>query len=224
MVIRPYAKTRRVNPTATGKARQITVMHFGLFGDSYDFVKRGILQLLAGCGRWSVHPMFTDDDPADYAADYRNFLGVDAVTIQSFIQSGQDRVAWLAAAQTCQCHLLIDPDTGLPFNESGRVPRDNHDPEFLLPDELVRIVNARPDKLTLVFDQSFHRNRDPANDQITQIEGKLRWIRLQGIQAFVYHSHATFFLVSQDQQVLADARRILLKQLPVENHPRERLI
>ena len=193
------------------------------YGDSYDFVKRGILQLLAGCGRWSVHPMFTDDDPAHYAADYRHFLGVDAVTIQSFIQSGRDRATWLEAAQTCQCHLLIDPDTGLPFNESGRVPRDENGPAFLMPDELVRIVNARPDKLTLVFDQSFHRE-DPAYDQIEQIKGKLRWLRQQRVQGLVYHSHATFFIVSLNRQVLADTRRILLNQLPMENHPRDRLI
>ena len=47
-------------------------MNYEKFGDSYDFVKRGILQLLADCGDWIVHPMFTDDPNAEhYAAAYK---------------------------------------------------------------------------------------------------------------------------------------------------------
>ena len=223
MVIRPYPNTHRVISNTNDQRKYTSIMNFEHFGDSHDFVKRGTLQLLAGCGRWSVHPMFTDDAPVRYAEDYCRFIGVPAVSIQSFPQVNRDRGVWLRPALDCADHLLVDPDTGLSFNESGRVPRYENNPKFLVPDELVRIVNARPDKLALVFDQSFHRE-NPAYDQIEQIDGKLRWFRQQGIQGLAYHSLATFFLVSLNRQVLADARRILLNQLTVENHPRERLI
>ena len=195
-------------------------MNFGHFGDSYDFVKRGILQLLSGSGRWCVHPMFTDPDPAHYAADYCWFIGAPVVNTQSFQQVNQNRDDWLRPALACPDHLLVDPDTGLPFNDTGAAPRDEAGPAFLIPDELVRIATARPDKLTLVFDQSFHRT----TGRTDQIEGKLRWLRRQGVHGFVYHSHATFFLASLNPPILADARRILLAQLPVRNHPHERLI
>ena len=195
-------------------------MNHEKFGDSYDFVKRGILQLLAGSGSWSVHPMFTDNNPAHYAVAYCRFIGVPAINTQSFEQVHRNRNNWLEAAEACPDHLLLDPDTGLPFDEDGMVPRNELGSAFLTPGELVRIVTARPDKLTLVFDQSFHRT----TETIDQIEGKLGWLNGQGVHGLVYHSHATFFLASLNPQVLADTRRMLLAQLPVGNHPADRLI
>ena len=196
-------------------------MNYAKFGDSYDFVKRGILQLLAGCGRWSVHPMFTDGNPENYAADYCHLLGVPAVTTRSFIQSGRNRNDWLAAAQNCRDHLLIDPDTGLPFDETGRRPDDerNAPAAFLYAGELARIVRKRPDRLTLVFDQSFHwRGGDGAI--IRQLNGKLQWVAQQGLHGLAYNSHAKFLLVSTNPDVLLAARH----RLEEFNFPGRRLI
>lgn len=203
------------------------IMKYEKFGDSYDFVKRGILQLLSCCGDWSVHPMFTDDpNAAHYAADYRRLIGVCTVTDQSFVQSGRNRNAWLEAARTCQNHLLIDPDTGLPFNETGRRPTMdeyegvNADAEFLNASELAEIAKARPYKLTLVFDQSFHRVEGGIPSITDQINGKLWWVSQQELHGLVYHTHASFLLVSMDQDAILAARR----RLEEFNFPGGRLI
>ena len=196
-------------------------MNYEKFGDSYDFVKRGILQLLADCGDWFVHPMFTDDPNAEhYAAVYSRLIGVPSVNDYSFVQSRRNRHDWLAAARNCQAHLLVDPDTGLPFDEEGSPSHQRRSPAaaFLRAGELVHIVRARPGKLTLVFDQSFHRKEGlPVTDQIKQ---KLDWLKRQGIHGLAYHSHANFVLASTDEVVLLGARH-LLEEL---NYPEGRLI
>ncbi len=184
-------------------------MNYEKFGDSYDFVKRGILQLLDDCGGWSAHPMFTDDDPAHYASDYCQLVGVPAVETKSFQQVNRDRERWLKPAQAHPGHLLIDPDTGLPFDKKGRPSHQGKSPAaaFLRAGELVHIVKDRPDKLTLIFDQSFHRKKElPVTAQIRQ---KLGWLEGQRIHALVYNSHAKFLLVSMDRDVLLAARHLL---------------
>ena len=183
-------------------------MNYEKFGDSYDFVKRGILQLLSCCGDWSVHPMFTDGDPECYAAEYRRLIGVPSVNDCSFVQSGRNRNDWLDEARTCQDHLLIDPDTGIPFNEPGKLPRAGAaGAEFLMANELVEIARTRPDKLTLVFDQSFYRkNFRGAPCTTEQINGKLWWFVQQDLHGLVYNSHAKFLLVSMCRDVLLAAR------------------
>ena len=191
-------------------------MRYEKFGDTYDFVKHSLLQRLSGCSPWSVHPMFTDDDPAHYAADYCGFLGVPAVTIQSFVQFGGDRDAWLAATGACQDHLFLDPDTGLNFNQGQPdIPQG-----YLMPEELVQIVEARPHKLTLVYDQSFNQGL-----LITgQIEAKLQWLEERDIHGFALNSQGRnprFLLVSGNTGTLAYARGVLRH---LENHPAHRLI
>ena len=87
-------------------------MNYGHFGDTYDFVKNSFLRWLSPCGRWFVHPMFTDPDPTHYAADYCRLLGVRAVTYETFRRI--DRDAWIAAGNACGSHLFLDriPDFG----------------------------------------------------------------------------------------------------------------
>ena len=160
------------------------------FGDSYDIVKRNLLQWLSCYGTWSVHPMFTDPKPttnpkcrrfdgqcaagtcadADktFRRDFCGFLNVNAVACETFEESGRNRGSWLAAAKTCPNHLFIDPDTGLPFDKCGRPSHQGRSPAaaFLRASELVEIADKRPDKLTLVFDQSFRRKKEePITDQ-----------------------------------------------------------
>jgi hypothetical protein len=158
--------------------------------------------------------MFTDvPNAAHYAADYRRLIGVPTVTDQSFVQSGRNRNDWLEVARTCQDHLLIDPDTGLPFDETGRRPVDEDDrrntPEAILyAGELAEIVKNRPDKLTLIFDQSFHWSGGDESI-LRQINGKLWWVSQQDLHGLVYDSHAKFLLVSMDRDVLLSARHRL---------------
>ena len=210
-------------------------MNYGHFGDTYDIVKRSILQSLSPCGGWFVHPMFTDRDPKHYAKSYCRFLGIPPVTAKTFSQSSK-RSLWIAEGNACQGHLFVDPDKGLPFDGPTGRPRpmrrftqlpgrDNSVEKFLMADELVDIVQARPDKLTLLFDQSFSHDIK-AEVRIKQIKDKLRWLEGGGrdIRGFAFKSqagHATFFLTSKHHDLLVCAKHILLGS---SNLPRNRLI
>ena len=75
-----------------------------------------------------------------------------------------DRDGYLAPARTCASHVFLDPDTGVTLKKI-KAPEA---PKYLLGDELVAIVQARPEWLTLVFDQSVARGKERA-----QLEEKL---------------------------------------------------
>ena len=189
-------------------------MNYGHFGDTYDFVKHSLLQRLGSCGRWAVHPMFTDPDPTHYAAKYCRFLGVPAVTRQTHHQIGRND--WLTAGNACGSHLFFDPDTGLRFNRNPPAEPE----KYLMLDELVEIVEARPDKLTLVYDHSF----DQGLPVVDQIEDKLLALQLDGINGFAHRSQGLdpkLLLVSANSNTLAYARGILLD---LANLPEDRLI
>ena len=191
--------------------RRLTLtMNHDKFGDSYDIVKQSILRWLSACGTWSVHPMFTDQDPTSYAEAYCCFLGVSAVTTETF-RKYRPRDRWIAAGDACQDHLFLDPDTGLRLDE----PRGNLN-KYLLVCELVTIAKARPKKLTLVFDQSIDRRKKVAGTDEEQIRKKLKQLKCWGVHGFAYRSHANFILVSSDQDALRCAKSTLVNssQLP----------
>ena len=184
-------------------------MNLKFFGDSYDIVKQSLLRWLEPCGAWQVHPMFTESDPP-LAEDFARFLGVPLVSTKTLNEhSGRD--AFLAPARSCAGHLFLDPDTGL------RIHRNRATPKHLLGAELVEIAKARPDKLTLVFDQSIDRRSSPES----QIKEKLSWLADEKVFGVAYESHACFILVSSDKQVLENAVRTLLKESRL---PRDRLV
>ena len=216
------------------------------YGDSYDIVKRNLLKWLSCCGKWSVHPMFTDPKPttnpkcrrfngqcaasgtcadADetFRRDFVRFLGVDAVTKDTFEGSGKNRGDSLMLAENCTNHLFVDPNTGLPFDKNGLPSHQGRSPAaaFLRAGELVEIAKKRPDKLTLVFDQSFRRKKEePITDQI---KAKLRWLAQKGndVHGLAYQSHANFLLISEDPKTLSDAKSVLLDSSKL---PKDRLI
>ena len=194
-------------------------MNYEKFGDSYDFVKRGILQLLADCGDWFVHPMFTDSERvvAAYWKDYCHFLGVPAVTTKTLRNTGAQR-ARIMVGHSCQGHLFFDPDTGLNMDTDKReYPRE----KYLMGSELVAATKARPEKLTLVYDQSFSHSNKLAT---AKIEEKLRWLTQEGrdIHGLYYrlpkHDHPNFLLVSKDPSILAYAKGILLDSSKIPEH------
>ena len=211
------------------------------FGDSYDIVKLNLLQSLSPCGEWAVHPMFTDPKPPvrpkcrrfsgecadagtchdkNFRTNYHRFLGLRIINGETFDGSRHRRDACLSAARNCPEHLFLDPDTGIPFDSATGSPLvDLKSPvaAFLKADELVRIAESRPDKLTLVFDQSINNN----GDATMQIKAKLRWFMERDIHGFVYGSHATFLLVSKNPKILACAKSVLLNQSRL---PDDRLI
>ena len=217
-------------------------MHPHKFGDSYDIVKRNILEWLRQCGTWAVHPMFSKDfsqSCPSFAEEYRAFLGSDLLTTNPVPPySGEiprSRARWnayLAERHTYfqdakqwdrTDHIFVDPDTGLwlPTSDNAKqLPDPKNEPQYLMAKELRDFAKARPDKLVLVFDQSFSRIL-AENDRWRKVEDKLTWLKKHCVYGIAYSSHANFVLVSTNKKILNDAKRTLLEQSKL---PGKRLI
>jgi hypothetical protein len=178
-------------------------MKLDKFGDSYDIVKQSLLRWLAPCGPWVAHPMFTEPVDPSAAEAFSRFLNVCLLTTQT-LHRHTDRTAYFSTATSCVGHVFLDPNTGL------RVPSASLDDatHFVNGTELVIPARARPDKLTLVFDQSIDR-RHPSKDQI---EAKLTWLAERGVYGVTYESHACFVLVSATESVLEKAIETLFRE------------
>ena len=185
-------------------------MHPSKFGDSYDIVKRSILEWLSCCGEWSVHPMlFTKPFCESFAKRFSEFLGVALVENQP-LDKLTCRASLLEVAKSATSHLFLDPDTGL------RLPPSPPTPKHLRAEDLVKIAKAREDKLTLVFDQSIHRVKN-AEPRVKQLKKKLLWLREKKVHGVAYCSHANFVLVSTDEEVLNKAKRTLMDASKLPN-------
>ena len=185
-------------------------MNLKFFGDSYDIVKQSLLRWLEPCGAWKAHPMFTPPVEPRRADEFERFLGVRLVS-REVLDQRSDRKAFLKPAKCCQANLFLDPDTGLWPKSDGATPK------HLMSVELAEIAKKRPDKLTLVFDQSFSRSLS----RNQQIKEKLACLKKQGIHGVAYESHACFVLVSQSKDGLDNAVTTLLRKSRL---PPERLV
>jgi len=122
------------------------------FGDSYDVVKQSLLRWLAPLGTWAAHPMFTELVAQDDAAAFGRFLNAPLLSSDQLTPK-TDRGAYFAVARTCSSHVFLDPDTGLRLMRRGC----KKGPAYVFGAELQAIALDRPDRLTLVFDQSLSR-------------------------------------------------------------------
>ena len=173
------------------------------FGDSYDFVKRSLLDWLSDLGEWAAHPMLTKQPKNDssFLRQYTDFLRVLASPPEK-LRAPWDRNSLLDWAEERRgYHLFLDPDTGLMLS-SGRATE-----KHLKADDLIAIAEKRPGKLTLVFDQSINRNRLVRD----QVEEKLLFLRdrKKPIHGITHESHACFVLVSTCPQALIEAEQKL---------------
>lgn len=190
-------------------------MHRDKFGDSYDIVKQSILRWLASCGKWVVHPMITGNP--SFAEDYYGFLNVGPVLPEPKAFRQSSRKEWIEIAKGCQCHLFLDPNTGLRQD----LPNSGQQ-SFLKISELADIAkaDARRKKLTLVFDQSI----DPAyvvdprigKDRKAKSQARLKWklrkLKEHCVHGVAYNSHAKFILVSANENVLKEASETLFRE------------
>ena len=186
-------------------------MHPSKFGDSYDIVKRTLLEWLSSCGTWTAHPMqFTSPPDREFEKQYCQFLGVDLLKTAT-PNDLTDRKALVDAASSASDHLFLDPDKGL---QTRSKPISK---EHITVEELARIAKtpARSDKLILVYDQSFLRVLTDEERRCRTRE-KLASLRKKDVHAIAYHSHANFVLASADKQVLMKARQLLEDELPPE--------
>src|SRR2546426_9105570 len=114
-------------------------MRFEYFGDSYDIVKRALVQWLAPFGPWHVQPLFTDDVSSEQAAAFARFLG--ARLIEPFHARNARESA--AALEGCRAkgNLIVDPDTGIVLPQLGKIVKRTH----LSAAALQALCTANPD-------------------------------------------------------------------------------
>jgi hypothetical protein len=182
-------------------------MHLKHFGDSYDIVKRSLLQWLAAFGPWAAHPMFTHAVSEVDAAAFSRFLGIPLVSTD-VLHTGTDRQSYLATFGDFRS-LFLDPNTGV------RLRRENgwRSPDFLFGDELVTLASARPRGLLLTFDQSLARG-----SEAEQIRKKLSYFAGQGLHGFAYVSHASFMVLGQSDSVTNGAKTEVARQSGLPGH------
>lgn len=170
-------------------------MKLRFFGDSYDIVKKSLINWLSPFGEWSVHPMFTEQVSPEAATEFSKFLGASLLSVE-VLTPRTDRTEYFASSHKCG-HLFLDPDTGLWMKPE---PPTRRRPSYLFGEELIAIVRTRPNSLTLVFDKSIARGAERS-----QTEKKLRRLMSQGLYGVAYVSQVCFILVALDPALIDEA-------------------
>lgn len=175
-------------------------MRYEYFGDSYDIVKRALVDWLRPLGRWSVQPLFTDDVSPEHAAAFARFVG--AELIEPF--RARTVTECRASLEACHSHanLLVDPDTGVALPQIGRrVPRTH------LSAEVVQsLCLSNPDRVVVVFDQALRRE---APEQ--SLRSKIAWLAANQVVASAFHSHASFLVCAAKGERVKTAVQLLLE-------------
>lgn len=207
MAINPPCNDRRkVHPEG------IREMKIDFFGDSYDIVKRFLLQTIAPGARWAAFPMFTHAVTQDELVAFETFLGVDVVSPGVLAPDG-DRVAHLAALPHQQ-YIFLDPDTGIRLRPCGGRAAAN----YLFGPEVIDLCLSAPGRLVLVFDQSVPRGRERK-----AMADKLAYFAERGVHGFAYISHVCFVVLSASEPICAEAAaRLAAAALPVQRILRQR--
>jgi hypothetical protein len=180
-------------------------MRIRYFGDSYDIVKQSLLRWLRSFGEWSVHPMFTEIVSQTDVAAFESLLDAKIVSTK-VLTLDTNRSAYLECGCSCG-NLFLDPNTGLRM----RSTRGARAPEYVFAADLQRLVEERPDSLTVVFDQCVGRGSERMH-----LEAKLQELRDHRVFGFAYASHACFVVAGQDRSLVdrARARVIAESRLP----------
>lgn len=175
-------------------------MKFKYFGDSYDIVKKSLLAWLGEFGAWRAHPMFTERVSPERAGQFARFLGVELISAEE-LTPGIKREEYFSACRSAG-NLFLDPDTGISLEDRGGAKSVN----YVFGKELIELSEARPESLTLVFDQSYSRgNQEP------QIQKKLAFFTGKNVYSFAYCSHATFLVLGAKAELVKRARQRLLE-------------
>jgi hypothetical protein len=154
-------------------------MNSKFLGDSYDIVKRFVVEAVDSLG-YSVYvdPMPTGDWAPSEAAFLRL---VGARHVREHAAVGKSA-------------LLLDPDTGI----GVRASRRHTTPEHI-------VSHFARHALVIAFDQSFSRGKPV----LAQLRDKVRRVRdLEG-DAFYYSSHASFLFAAPNASELDRVRDVL---------------
>ena len=178
------------------------------FGDSYDIVKRTLLEWLRPLGNWAVHPMFTEEVRDEFVSGFSSLIDAPLISVE-VLRPSTDRQSYFSSCASHR-HVLLDPNTGLKI----RRDQSERSPDHLFDSDLVPIMNVRPEGLTMVFDQSLSRGRTVKE----QLEEKLAHFRAQGFSGFAYSSHACFLFLARELATAEYAHHLLCgeRRLPKE--------
>jgi hypothetical protein len=169
------------------------------FGDSYDIVKQCILSWLSDYGQWMAHPMLTEKISPEDEKILSRILGVPLLS-NAVLNKETNREEYFKTAHLCKKNLFFDPDTGLRIDSNKR---KNH-PSYLFGQEAISIAQARPELLTLTFDQSLAKGRERE-----QVDDKMIFLNKNGISSFSYISHACFILYSLNHKLIMEAAEVI---------------
>jgi len=156
-------------------------MNSKYFGDSYDLVKRVLLEVVSALGlEVYAEPLFTDYNPEVEQQYYK------LIKAKPFTPG--------AIPNKSHC-LFMDPDTGLHENKSLK---------HVTYEEIKEKCDGWA--LVIVFDQSFSRREKT----IEVMKGKLGKLAKIGTNAFYYASHTNFLFASTDKSILKTVGQNLL--------------
>jgi hypothetical protein len=153
-------------------------------GESYDLVKRFWAENLS-----SIAPIYADEIfvPKEIHKAYTQVTG-----IPNFHASVAHPFA-----------IFLDPCIGIPSpKNTARKPTKKHAPLPFIKDAF---KNYHPEFL-ICFDQSYSRN----GNKESCMEEKLNALKVNGLCAFYYTSHANFLFVSESAEIASSIRKRLL--------------
>ena len=175
-------------------------MHMKHFGDGWDILKQALLQWLDPEDEWGVHPMFTHSVTAQEVQDYEAFLNARVLRAEC-LQQGVDRKTYLSIGNWGG-HVFFDPDTGV---KMGPPKQTWKSPMYIYGEELANHVLARPDRLTLVFDQSV-----PRGSEFKAVRTKLDILHSSGLLGIAYVAQAPFIVLTKDRDLIGTTHARLL--------------
>ena len=181
-------------------------MRMKYFGDSYDVVKRSLVDWLLEFGDWDAHPMFTEEVSNAETKMYSDFLNVH-VSSKAVLNPTTNRITYFKSTKESG-NMFLDPNTGVKLYGGQLRPS----PDYLYLFELQKIVHHRPSFLTLVFDQAVARGNEPKS-----VATKLARFQESGIHGMTYISHACFHILAADSNLLRSVYSRLLKKSKLPN-------
>jgi hypothetical protein len=152
--------------------------------------------------------MFTEEARDGFDSDFSSLLGVPLIS-KEVLRPDTNREVYFSSCAGHQ-HVLLDPNTGLSIRQGQSERSQDH----LFVSDLLPILNARPEGLTMVFDQSLSRGRTVKE----QLVGKLAHFRSHDFSGFAYTSHACFLFLVRERAIAEHAHKLLCgkKRLPKE--------
>ena len=153
--------------------------------------------------------MFTHQTNAAEVEAFPRFLGAPLISTE-VLECRSDRVRYFVPCRQFQCRsLFLDPDTGIRIEpvEASRAPK------FVFAKELIELSAARPQGLTLTFDQSLARGHEQE-----QIRAKLACCAAQAVHGFAYVSHASFVVLGRSADLVKEAHEEIIGTWALPTH------